>query len=104
MRDTGLDALATYVGDKRHVLGGDSPTRADAIIFAYIAAICGNPKCVSGNILYRPFATFALEFNFAYLILRWVPKLAAALHARPNLLSYAEGLRQTWFPDRKSFV
>lgn len=31
VRDMGLDVLAAFVGDTKHVLGDDSPTRADAI-------------------------------------------------------------------------
>ncbi|KAF8315727.1 hypothetical protein DL93DRAFT_856030 [Clavulina sp. PMI_390] len=78
LRQTAIDALATWVGEKKHVLGGDAPTRVDAIVFGLIAAVHAD--------------------------LRWNPKHAASFHAHPNLREYAEGLRKTWYPDRPSFL
>ncbi|KAF8313593.1 hypothetical protein DL93DRAFT_2167715 [Clavulina sp. PMI_390] len=78
LRQTAIDALAVWVGDKKHVLGGESPTRADAAIFGFIVSACAYPH--------------------------WLPKLAAAIKSHPNLCAYAEGLRKAWYPNRASFM
>ncbi|KAF8313579.1 hypothetical protein DL93DRAFT_2080874 [Clavulina sp. PMI_390] len=78
LRQTGVDALATWVGSNKHILGGNSPTRADAAVFGYVASVYVNPH--------------------------WFPKLTTAVKAHPNLLTYTEGLRKTWYPNRPSFM
>ncbi|KAF8307747.1 hypothetical protein DL93DRAFT_2087729, partial [Clavulina sp. PMI_390] len=47
LRNSGMDAIATWVGEgKKHILGGETPTEADAIVFAYLATIYANPEYV----------------------------------------------------------
>ncbi|KAF8315728.1 hypothetical protein DL93DRAFT_2166684 [Clavulina sp. PMI_390] len=44
VRRTALDALATWVGHKTHLLAGDPPTRVDTIVFGLIATVHADPR------------------------------------------------------------
>ncbi|KAF8313594.1 hypothetical protein DL93DRAFT_2058798 [Clavulina sp. PMI_390] len=98
VRQTAVDALAIWVGEKRYVLGGDSPTRADAAIFGFLVSAYAHPQ----SVLYLNLTRIAS--SLVLTILSWLPKLAAAMKTHSNLQRYAEGLRKTWYPDRPSFV
>lgn len=44
LQASGLDAIVTFIGSKQYILGGEKPTRADAVVFGFLAALYASPE------------------------------------------------------------
>jgi hypothetical protein len=77
IRSQTFAAIATFVGDKKYVHGGNKPTRVDALLFGILTSIVSFPG------------------------IEWNPLAGTELLKHKNLIRYVVDIRKEWFPNRE---